>query len=69
MRLCLNRENNRFKEIVSTKTYVDKTGLLDLLNERISTDDKLVAVSFDESSSSVFIPNNEVRATFVEVMS
>lgn len=44
MGIYLNPGNNGFREIISGK-YVDKTGLIVLVNEGIGTKDKLVCVS------------------------
>lgn len=44
MGVYLNPGNSGFKEIISGK-YIDKTGLIDLINERINTTDKLVCIS------------------------
>ena len=40
-----NRNNGSFTEDKNSKIYVDKTGLLGFLNERLRTNDKCIAVS------------------------
>ena len=44
MGVYLNPGNSEFAEIVSGK-YIDKTGMIELINGRIGTPDKLVCVS------------------------
>lgn len=40
----LNPGNNSFKRIIRSD-YVDKTGLISLINERVDTEDSLICVS------------------------
>ena len=45
MGIYLNPNNDGYKQAVRSRIYIDKTGLLGLLNQRIGTEEKCVAVS------------------------
>lgn len=45
MGVYFNPDNDSFKQAKNSLVYVDKTGLLEILNKKISTEDKCIALS------------------------
>lgn len=42
---CFNPDNESFRMITNSEIYIDKTGLLDILNERLGTEQRCIALS------------------------
>ena len=45
MGVYFNPNNESFTQARNSMVYVDKTGLIEMLNQRLSTEDKCIAVS------------------------
>lgn len=45
MGVYFNPNNESFTQARNSRIYVDKTGLIEILNQRLSTEDKCIAVS------------------------
>ena len=45
MGIYLNPDNEGFSTSVRSKIYIDKTGLIDYMNQILDTEDKFISVS------------------------